>query len=116
MGYHEAGLKSDGEDARRSAREEVERRREASTILENVGVRDSQGIGAAERAAHVLGEQVCVLRQGLAARLWVRVRGTYALVSWMVGHTAGILSKYEAGVGGRTGYARESKASVGLME
>lgn len=65
LGYHEATLKFDGEPALTSAQEEVRRRREAPTILESLGVGNSQANGAAKRVVQAPGKQVRVLSQGL---------------------------------------------------
>lgn len=55
LGYHEVILKCDREPALPNAQEEVQRRREGATILENSGVRDSQANGAAGKGCPVVG-------------------------------------------------------------
>lgn len=52
------------------------------------------------------GEQVRAFRHGLEARLGVNVREMHPLVSWMVERVAEMLSMYEVGADGRTGYER----------
>ena len=49
LGYKDIILKSDGEPALKSVQEEVERRRNDPTILENSAPGDSGATGAAER-------------------------------------------------------------------
>ncbi len=77
LGHREVILKSDNEPALRSVQEEVKRRREDPTILENSPVGDSRANGAAERAVQAVGEQICLLRKGLEERVGYRLgRGT----------------------------------------
>ena len=54
LGYREVVLKSDNEPALRSVQEEVKRRREDPTILENSPVGDSKSNGAAEHAVQAV--------------------------------------------------------------
>lgn len=49
--------------------------------VKHSGAGDSQSKGAAERVLRASGEQVRVLRRGLAARLWIKVRS--ALADWV---------------------------------
>lgn len=80
LGHQEPTLKGDGELASRSLQEEVKRRREAITHLDNSGVGGSQANGAAEGAVQSLGEQVRVLRLGLEARLGTKLKGSYSVL------------------------------------
>ena len=106
LGYSEVILKCDGEPALKSVQEEVKRRREDPTILENSPVGDSRSNGVAERAVQALGEQVRVLRRGLEQRLGVKLSGKHPVTAWLVEHSAELLSRYLVGEDGRTGYER----------
>lgn len=106
LGYAEVILKCDGEPALKSVQEEVKRRRPEPTILENSPVGDSRANGAAERAVQAIGEQVRVLRRGLEQRLGLKLSGKHPVMSWLVEHAADLLSRYQVGDDGRTGYER----------
>ena len=69
LGYTEVILKSDGEPALMSVQEEVKRRGNDPTILENSVPGDSRTNGAAERAVQAVVEHVRVLRAGLQGRV-----------------------------------------------
>ena len=106
LGYSEVILKCDGEPALKSVQEEVKRKRPEPTILENSPVGDSRSNGAAERAVQAIGEQVRVLRRGLEQRLGLKLSGKHPVTSWLVEHAADLLSRYQVGDDGRTGYER----------
>ena len=106
LGYKEVVLKCDGEAALKSIQDEVRRQRAEPTILENSPVGDSRANGAAERAVQALGEQVRVLRRGLEQRLGLRLSGKHPVTAWLVEHAADLLSKYQVGNDGKTGYER----------
>ena len=106
LGYTEIILKCDGELALRSVQEEVKRRREKPTVLENSPVEDSKANGAAERAVQAVEEQVRVLRHALELRLEVKLSGKHPVIYWLVEHAADILSKFLVGEDGKTGYER----------
>ena len=106
LGHREVVLKSDNEPALRSVQEEVKRRREDPTILENSPVGDSRAIGAAERAVQAVGEQVRVLRKGLEERVGYRLGAGHPVLAWLIEHAGDLLSKYVVGDDGRTAYER----------
>ena len=106
LGYKEIILKCDGEPALKNVQVEVQRRREAQTILENSVPGDSKTNGAAERAVKAVGEQVRVLRAGLQGRLDMVIRTSHPMLTWLVQHAADCLSKYQVGEDGKTAYER----------
>ena len=106
LGYNEIILKCDGEPALKTIQEEVQKQRPEKTILENSPVGDSRANGAAERAVQALAEQVRVLRRGLEQRLGLRLSGKHPVTAWLVEHAADVLSKYQVGDDGKTGYER----------
>ena len=106
LGYNEVILKCDGEPALKNVQDEVKKQRAQKTILENSPVGDSQANGAAERAVQAVAEQVRVLRRGLEQRLGVRLSGKHPVTAWLVEHAADLLSKYQIGDDGKTGYER----------
>lgn len=55
VGHQEMTLKHGGEPAPRGVQEEVERRRRTPASLDNSGVGDTQGNGAAERVVSLSG-------------------------------------------------------------
>ena len=106
LGYKEVILKSDNEAALRSVQEEVKKRRDDPTILENSPVGDSRANGAAERAVQAVGEQVRVLRKALEDRVGYRLSGTHPVLAWLIEHSADVLSKFLVGDDGKTAYER----------
>ena len=106
LGYKEVILKSDNEPALRSVQEEVQKRREDVTILENSLVGDSRSNGAAERAVQAVGEQVRGLRKALEDLVGYRLPGTHPVLAWMIEHAADVLSKFLVGDDGKTAYDR----------
>ena len=106
LGYREVILKSDGEPALKSVQEEVRRRREESTILENSPPRDSKANGAAERAVQSVGEQVRVLRSALQRRIGAVFKTNHPVIAWLVEYAADLLSKFLVGDDGKTAYER----------
>ena len=116
LGYHELILKCDGEPALRSVQEEVKRRRESPTILENSPVGDSRANGAAERAVQAVQEQVRVIRHGLEQRLGQKIRSSHPIMTWIVEHAAALLSRYQVGDDGKTPYERLKGKKYGGTE
>ena len=106
LGYGEVILKCEGEAALKSIQDEVKKKRSEKTVLENSPVGDSRANGAAERAVQALAEQVRVLRRGLEQRLGLRLSGKHPVTAWLVEHAADLLSKYQVGDDGKTGYER----------
>lgn len=53
-----------------------------------------------------------MLRQDLESRLRIKMSSAHAIVSSMVEHAFDVLSKYEVGADGRTGYERMRGDSV----
>ena len=106
LGHREVILKSDNEPALRSVQEEVKRRREDPTILENSPVGDSRSNGAAERAVQAVGEQVRVLRKAFEERVGYRLVAGHPVLAWLIEHAGDLLSKYVVGDDGRTAYER----------
>ena len=106
LGYNEIILKCDGEPAMKTIQEEVRKQRSEKTILENSLVGDSRANGAAERAVQAIAEQVRVLRRGLEQRLGLRLSGKHPVTAWLVERAADLLSKYQVGDDGKTGYER----------
>lgn len=47
-----------------------------------------------------------MLRQGLETDLGIDLRSSHPVMSWMVEHAAGVLSKYVVGADGRNAYDR----------
>ena len=107
LGYSDIILKCDGEAALKTIQEVVRHRREnGKTILENSPVGDSRANGAAERAVQSVSEQVRVIRRGLEQRLGLKLSCKHPVLSWLVEHSADLISKYQVGDDGKTAYER----------
>lgn len=75
--------------------------REAPKDHDNYGARGSLASGAAEKAVQALGEQVWVVNVGLETRLGFRVN--HPVTTWMIEHSAVLLSKYPVCADGTAG-------------
>jgi hypothetical protein len=106
LGHKEVLLKCDGEPALRSVQEDVKRKREEKTLIENSPVEDSKANGSAERAVQTVTEQVRVMRHALEQRLNMKISGKHPVMTWLVEHSADMISKYLVGHDGRTAYER----------
>jgi hypothetical protein len=107
LGYSDVILKCDGEAALKSIQEVVRNRREkGKTVLENSPVGDSRANGAAERAVQSVSEQVRVIRRGLEQRLGLKLSCKHPVMTWLVEHSADLISKYQVGEDGKTAYER----------
>ena len=106
LGYKEMILRCDGEPALKAVQEEVKARRNYQTIMENSPVGDSRANGAAERAVQAVEEQVRVVRHGLETRLGMKISGKHPFVCRLIEHAGDLLSKYQVGEDGKTGYQR----------
>ena len=106
LGFQEMILRCDGEPALKAVQEEVKARRNYQTIMENSPVGDSRAYGAAERAVQAVEEQVRVVRHGLEMRLGMKISGKHPVVCWLNEHAGDLLSKYQVGEDGKTGYQR----------
>ena len=106
LGYQEVCLKFDGEPALKAVQEDVQKRREKPTLVENSPVGDSQANGVAERAVQAVAQQLRVLRAGLEQRIEAKVPGSHPIVTWIVEHAADLLNRYQIGEDGKTPYQR----------
>ena len=107
LGYSDVILKCDGEAALKTIQEVVRNRREkGKTVLENSPVGDSRANGAAERAVQSVSEQVRVIRRGLEQRLGLKLSSKHPVMTWLVEHSADLISKYQVGEDGKTAYER----------
>ena len=106
LGFQEMILRCDGEPALKAVQEEVKARRNYQTIMENSPVGDSRAYGAAECAVQAVEEQVRVVRHGLEMRLGMKISGKHPVVCWLNEHAGDLLSKYQVGEDGKTGYQR----------
>ena len=104
--YNEVILKCDGEPALKAVQEEVKRRFEGTAICENSPVGDSRANGAAERNVQAVGEMIRVVRRGLEDRVGASLPGKHAVTAWLVEHVGDLISRYQVGDDGRTGYER----------
>ena len=64
------------------------------------------GEPALKRAVQAIAEQVRVIRRGLEQRLDLRLLEKHPVTAWLVERAADLLSKYQVGDDGQTGYER----------
>ena len=106
LGLKKVILKSDGEAALISIQEDVQRRREDETILENSPVGDSRANGHAERAVQTIAGQVRTLKNALERRCNIKISCDHPLIPWMIEHASALFNKYSVGQDGKTAYER----------
>ena len=104
VGYKKIILKGDNEPAIVAVQEEIKKRREEETILENAPVGQSQSNGVAERAVQAAGEQIRVLKLALENRLGVKITATHPIMAWLATHAGDLLNKFVVGSDGKTSY------------
>ena len=78
--------------------------REEETVPEWSPVGDSQSNGRAERAVQAVEEQTRVLKLSLERRIGGSVPADHPVVTWLVRHSADVLTKLERKKNGRTAY------------
>ena len=76
------------------------------TVLENSPVGDSKANGSIERGNQSVGGQVRVLLNALEKNIGSRIALDHPIISWLVEHSAYLLSHYQVGRCGRTPYER----------
>ena len=106
LGYNDIILKCDGEAALTNIQNEVRRRREGKTILENSPVGDSRSNGHAERAVQSVAAHTRTLKKGLEDRCGFKLSSDHALIPWLVSHAADLLNKHVVSYDGKTPYER----------
>ena len=106
LGYSEIILKSDGEPALINIQNEVQRRREGKTILENSPVGDSRSNGHAERAVQSIAGHVRTIKKALEDRVGIKLNSDHPVIPWIILHSADILNKFSVGKDGKTAYER----------
>lgn len=104
LGHDALAIKADNEPAMRSLQEEVQQRREQSTLLENSPVGQSQAIGVADRAVQAASKQSCVMSHALQNPIDAVLPVRHPVMAWMVELAAELLSAFQRGPDGRTAY------------
>ena len=90
LGLKQIILKSDGEPALTHIQEEVRRRRECETILENSPVGDSRSNGHAERAVQSIVGLIRTMKNALENRSKLKIECNHPLVPWLVEHASDV--------------------------
>ena len=117
--YGDMVVKSDQEKAIVAILEKVGKLRSAEgggrMIFENSPVADSQGNGLVERAIQSSEGMVRVLRSQLEERWGVKISSTHPVLTWMVGHAAVLLNRFEVARDGKTAYERMKKKTAKVL-
>ena len=106
FGHTAITLKSDGEPALVQMQEEIARRREHSTVMQNPPAYDPQANGAIERGVQEVAGQIRAMKIGLEQRLGARVTTKWKIFEWMVELSTVLLNRCLVGHDGKTPYAR----------
>ena len=106
LGYKEVVIKTDNEPAMITLQQEIKSKRSDRTILENSPVGESQSNGVAERAVRAIANQVRTMRSAWKSRVGVEFPATHPVTAWLVSHAGDMLTKFQVGKDGKTGYER----------
>ena len=99
-------FRSDQEPAIIDLINEVARRRQATTFVEQSPVGSSASNGVAERAVQSVEGQLRTISDALQHRLHIDIPSDHAVIAWMVEYSSVLLNKYEVGRNGKTAYER----------
>jgi hypothetical protein len=106
LGLKKMILKSDGEAALKHIQEEVRRRREEETILENSPVGDSRSNGHAERAVQSIVGLVRTMKNALENRTNLKLDCNHAVIPWIIEHASDTYNKFHVCADGKTPYEK----------
>lgn len=106
LGHDKVTIKADNEPVMRALQEEIQRRWDKFTLLENSPVGQSQSNGVAERAVQAVSEQIRVMRHALQNRIGVLLPGRHPVITWMVEHASELISAFQRGPDGKTPFER----------
>ena len=106
MGHTEIILKGDGEPALIQLMDEIKRRRNHPTIIQNPPAYDPQSNGAAEKAVQDYMGQVRAGKIGLEFRLKEKVESQWPIMEWIGEHACVLLDRYQVGHDGKVPYQR----------
>ena len=109
-------VKSDQEKAILAILEKVGQMRAADgggrMLTENSPVGDSQGNGLVERAIQSSEGMVRVMRSQLEERWGMKIDPGHPVLTWLVGHAAVLLNRFEVAKDGKTAYERLKKKAA----
>lgn len=106
LGHDTLTIKADNEPAMRRLQEEIQRRRDKPTLLENSPVGQSEANGMAERAVQAVSEQIRVMGQELRNRVGVLLPARHPVMAWMVEHVSELVSAFQRGPDGKAAFER----------
>ena len=112
-------VKTDQEPAIIAVRDNLAKLREgARTVPEESPVKSSGSNGIVERAIQAVESQLRTMKMALEKRWGKSVPDNHPIVTWMVEYGAFLLSRFEVGKDGKTGYERNKgkKAKVNGFE
>ena len=106
LGYTRIIVKSDGEPAIKSLKEEVKKHTQIEIVPEESPTYESKSQGKCERANQKVQEQFRAMKDALEARIGARLKEGHALVPWLVSHAGDTMNRYHVPAGGKTGYEK----------
>ena len=102
MGHSKIVLKTDGEPACKALQEHIKTSRDATTILENSPVGESQSNGVVEKAIDEIEGMVRTLKSALEERLGWKIDPKHPVLTWLVEWSASLINKFRVGKDGKT--------------
>jgi hypothetical protein len=108
LGHKKIILKADQEPAIVDLVNGVIDKRAEETLPEFSPVGDHRANGVAERAVQEVEDQVRTMKGALQRRLGVAIETSHPVMTWMIEHAAGLISRYLVGHDGRTAYQRHT--------
>ena len=102
MGLKKVTIKTDQEPALIALAEGVRNERKSETIIEHSPVAESASNGMIEKAVQQVEEQIRVLKLALQNRIKAHIPSHHPTMTWLISHSADMLTKFEVGSDGRT--------------
>ena len=102
----ESPIKTNGKPALVQVQEAIARARVDETICENPLAYDPQSNGGAERAVEEVKNQLRAIKIGLEMRLQAPVEATWAIMEWMIPHSADLINRFLIGTDCKTVHYR----------
>ena len=110
-------LRADQETSLTTLLDEIRARR-AETLVERTAVESHLSIGAAERMNREVAGLLRTLKMALETRIGTKVGLEHDLISWMIRHSAWLITRFRVRTSGRTAYEliRERRYEGSIVE
>ena len=107
-------LKTDGEPAVMALRDQLARAHGGMTMVETSAKEEHQSNGIAEESVRTVRGLVLTLKSQLEQKTGKTIVSEQCITQWMMRWSAMLLSRYQVGRDGKTGYERRRGRSCGI--